>query len=246
MNFSIVVPIKNQFKIVKMCIESILRHYKDQEVILIDDGSTEEQLISYLKEIQQQNPNWIVFFSTKSSGHSAACTIGINGSKHENVFLLNSDTILTKNCLNILSEVLDNNSKIAVVGPSTSSASGPQMLPGLYNKRFQMSINDIENFATDCEVNKEIQDLELINGFCLGIKKTVFKSIGGFDVSLECYGNEKELLIRIRKAGYRTVWVKNSYCHHYGKMSYSQSGINVGQAQKDADNYILRKHSRLQ
>ena len=61
--------------------------------------------------------------------------------------------------------------------------------------------------------------------------------------NLECYGNEKELLIRIRKAGYRTVWKKGCYIHHFGKMSYSQEkNIDIGKAQKDADTYIFRKH----
>jgi GT2 family glycosyltransferase len=71
----------------------------------------------------------------------------------------------------------------------------------------------------------------------------VFEKVGGFDPVLNSYGNEKELLIRIRKAGYRTVWVKGSYVHHFGKMSYSKTNINIGRACKDADNYIFKKHA---
>lgn len=243
---SIVIPIKNQFKIVKMCIDSIIRHYKNEDVILVDDGSTEENLINYLKNLQLEFPSWSFITSKTSLGHSLACTFGINSSKTNNIFLLNSDTIVTKNSLNILTKVLEENKKIAVVGPSTSSATGPQMLKDLYEKRYILSIDEIEKIAENLESNKEIIDIPLVNGFCLGLKKNVFEAVGKFDSNLSCYGNEKELLIRIRNSGYRTVFVKGCYIHHYGKVSYSHENINVGQACKDADNFILKKHGKLE
>lgn len=243
-HFSIIIPIKNQFKIVKICLESVLRHYKNQEIILIDDGSTEDVLVQYLKVITNQNLNWTLIINESSVGHSCACTKGIELSKNENLFLLNSDTILTKNSLNILSNILDENKDIAVVGPYSSSASGPQLLKNMYEKRFTISIEEIEKLAEELESNKDIQDLDLVNGFCFGIKKSVFQKIGGFDPVLSTYGNEKELLIRIRKMYYRTVHVLGSYVHHFGKMSYSHENINIGVAQRDADLYIMRKHSR--
>lgn len=245
MLMSIVIPIKNQFKIVKMCIDSIIRHYKDEDVVLVDDGSTEENLISYLKNLQLEFPNWTFITNKTSLGHSLACTFGINSSKTNNIFLLNSDTIVTKNSLNILTKVLEGNKEIAVVGPSTSSATGPQMLKELYEKRYVLSIDEIEKIAENLENNKEIIEIPLVNGFCFAIKKDVFEAVGKFDVNLNSYGNEKELLIRIRNAGYRTVFVKGCYVHHFGKVSYSHENINIGQACKDADKLIIKKHGRL-
>lgn len=242
---SIVIPIKNQFKIVKMCIDSIIRHYKDEDVVLVDDGSTEENLISYLKNLQLEFPNWTFITNKTSLGHSLACTSGISSSKTNNIFLLNSDTIVTKNSLNILTKVLEENKEIAVVGPSTSSATGPQMLKELYEKRYVLTIDEIEKITENLESNKEIIDIPLVNGFCLGLKKNVFEAVGKFDVNLNSYGNEKELLIRIRNAGYRTVFVKGCYVHHFGKVSYSHENINIGQACKDADKLIIKKHGRL-
>ena len=50
---SIIIPIKNQYMITKMCIDSI-KAYTDipYELILINDGSTDEQTATYLKEVQ--------------------------------------------------------------------------------------------------------------------------------------------------------------------------------------------------
>lgn len=239
---SIIVPIKNQFKIVKLCLESIERHYKNEEIVLVDDGSTETETRSLLNLFIQLNPNWKLIRHDQSLGHTKSCEDGITNTTCENIFLLNSDTILTKNSLEILSHVLDKNNDIGVVGPSTSSATGLQIISNLYSKRFSMSIESIEKIAESVSNLNEIKDIELVNGFCFAIKRSVYDKVGGFDSVLTCYGNEKELLIRIRKLGFRTVYVRNSYVHHFGKVSYGHEKIDIGRAQIDADRYIKKKH----
>lgn len=241
---SIIVPIKNQYKIVMMCLTSLKRYYKNEDIVIVDDGSTEENTIKFLKEFCQKN-DWILKRNEISLEHTKACEIGIENSKCDNIFLLNSDVILSEKCLYILSEVLDSHKNIAVVGPSTTSASGEQLIKELYNKRFSMTLNDIENYAKKIEKEKEIVDINLVNGFCFGIKRDIFEEVGKFDKNLESYGNEKELLIRIRNFGFRTVWVKNSYVHHFGKMSYSHENQNIGKKQAEADKLIIKKHGRL-
>jgi len=246
MQSTIVVPIKNQFKIVNLCLQSILKNCFDQEVILIDDGS-DEILVKRMLEEFSKKYSWKLFENKKSLGHTEACSIGIQNSSNKNIFLLNSDTIITENSIQEMSKILDQKEDVAVIGPSTSSASGEQLDKYAFEKRFLWSIDEIEEYSKEIEKKeRKITDIDLVNGFCFGIKKEVFYEVGCFDSALTCYGNEKELLVRIRKSGYRTVFVNNVYIHHFGKMSYSQEkGINIGVAQRDADRYILNKHGRL-
>jgi len=245
---SIIIPIKNQFKIVQMCLESVVRHYKNEDVILIDDGSTELQTIQMLQEYKN-NYQWKLFRNENSVGHSRACEIGIKNSTQKNICLLNSDTIITKNSLKKLSDFLDNHKDVGVCGPMTSSASGPQLIKKAFNNRFIWDIDTIENYALEIEKNKEdFANIGLVNGFCFFIKREVINKLEYlFDPALNCYGNEKELLIRIRDLGYKTVCIFNIYLHHFGKMSYSQvKNLNIGQCQIDSDRYIKRKHGKLE
>jgi GT2 family glycosyltransferase len=243
--FSCIVPIKNQYVPVKQCLDSIVRYYTSQEIIMIDDASNESRVIDLLKEYSLKY-GWALIRNEISVGHSQACTQGINVAKNDIVFLLNSDIILSSKCLYLLAEVLENNKDIGCVGPYTSSATGEQLIKEYYSKRFSMSIKDIENVAESLENNRELQDIALTNGFCVGMRKSLFNELNGFDTRLTCYGNEKELQIRMRKAGYRTCLAKNTFCLHLGKMSYSHENINVGQACKDADNLILKLHGKLE
>lgn len=241
--FSIIVPIKNQYKIVKMCLDSIVKFYVDKDIILVDDGSDEQATLNLLKDYSIKY-NWKLFRNNNSIGHSGACTIGINNSKYENVFLLNSDIIVTSKVLTILSNVLDKYDDVGCAGPYTCSASGDQMIKELYDKRYAMKEDQIEKVASDLEVNTELKDISLVNGFCMVLRKSLFKKLGGFCAELSSYGNEKEFQIRMRKAGFRTVLV-NSYVHHFGKVSYSKENINISQCQKDADRLILKLHGKL-
>lgn len=245
---TIIIPIKNQFEYVKKCLISIDHNYPDYEIVIVDDGSDEPKLLEYFEHVKSKKNKWIFIRNENSKGHSIACTLGIQKSTQENIYLLNSDTILLKNSLSVLNKILNENKEIGVVGPSTSSASGPQLIQSFYKNRFKMSIEDMENYSNKIfdKFQYAFQEIKLVNGFCLGIKRTVFNKVGGFDPNLKCYGNEKELLIRIRNNGYKTVWGKGSYVHHFGKISYSKIKLNIGKAQIDADKYIFKKHGRLE
>ena len=212
---TIIVPIKNQYQIVQKCLESLERHYKDEEVVMIDDGSTEEDLKKYLSQ-KCTNNKWKLIQNLVSQGHILARKQGIAFSSCENIILLNSDTIVTNNSLNILCKVLDENPKIGVCGPSTSSISSEQMIRGLYEKRFVLREDEIEKIALDLEKNEGIIDINLVDGFCLAMKRSVFNELGGFDEVLRDYGNEKEYEIRCRRSGWRTVWVRHSFVHYFG------------------------------
>jgi GT2 family glycosyltransferase len=215
-----------------------------QEVVLIDDGSTEQQTIDVIEDYVKKN-NWKMIRNEKSIGHSKSCELGVKNTQYENMFLINSDVVLTKNSLNLMTEALNGDEKIAIVGPTTSSTSGIQQNAEAFKNRFAWSVDQMEKFAEKIKDEKNA-DIDLVGGFCFGIKRSIFEALKGFDKNLNCYGNEKELQIRIRRQGYRTVWIKNSYVHHFGKMTYMhEKTVDIARCQKDGDNYIIRKHGSL-
>ena len=65
-----------------------------------------------------------------------------------------------------------------------------------------------------------------VSGFAFFIRRGLWEQLGGFDRNLPDYRNETELCGRVLSAGYRAVWVRNSYIHHFGGASYIQA---VGQ-----------------
>ena len=98
---SIIVPIYNKEDKVKKCIESILNQsYKNLEVIMIDDGSTDRTL-KICKEIKKTDSR-IRLIHKKNEGVSATRNLGIKIAKGEFIQFVDSDDELEKNMCELL------------------------------------------------------------------------------------------------------------------------------------------------
>lgn len=104
---SIVIPIYNQEKYISDCFDSILKQtYKNYEVIIINDGSTDkskEICLRYSKKYKNFR-----YYEQKNSGVSVARNLGIKYSYGEWIMFVDPDDLLDKNILSKLSVKIDN------------------------------------------------------------------------------------------------------------------------------------------
>ena len=90
MKFSIIVPVYNVDKYLRQCVNSVERQdYKNYEIILVDDGSTDDSPI-ICDEFKQKNTA-IKVIHKKNGGLSDARNIGTEQAKGEYVIYLDSD-----------------------------------------------------------------------------------------------------------------------------------------------------------
>ena len=101
---SIIVPVYNAEKTLKRCVNSIINQsYKDWELLLVDDGSTDESSI-ICDEYAQQDRR-IRVFHKKNGGVSSARNVGLDNAIGEWVTFIDSDDWIEKSMLNILNIV---------------------------------------------------------------------------------------------------------------------------------------------
>ncbi|SEM43846.1 Glycosyltransferase involved in cell wall bisynthesis [Chryseobacterium taichungense] len=107
MKLSIIIPIYNIEKYVSKCLDSILNQdFIDYEIILIDDGSTDNSL-SLCKEYEIKHPN-IQLFSQENQGVSVARNNGISKSNGQWLCFIDGDDFIEKESLsNIFNQVND-------------------------------------------------------------------------------------------------------------------------------------------
>ena len=102
MKFSIIVPTYNREKYIIKCIDSVLdQTYDNFEVIIIDDGST-DNTENLVKKYQDKR---IKYFKNENHGIGYSRNFGINKAKGDYIFFLDSDDYLEEN---MLEEVLNN------------------------------------------------------------------------------------------------------------------------------------------
>ena len=88
--FSVVVPVYNVENYLKCCIESIINQtYKNLEIILVDDGSTDKS--SEICDFFQEKDNRIKVIHTKNGGASSARNIGIENSVGDYLIFIDGD-----------------------------------------------------------------------------------------------------------------------------------------------------------
>lgn len=105
MKFSVIVPVYNVQKYLKRCLDSVLNQtYKNYEIILIDDGSTDcsgdicdqyEKKYNDVKVIHQEN-----------QGLSAARNCGLEAAKGEWIVFVDSDDWIEQDMLRTISEYM--------------------------------------------------------------------------------------------------------------------------------------------
>lgn len=96
---SIIIPIYNSEKYLKKCIDSVLNQtMKDIEIILINDGSTDQSEKIIDNYIKENNAN-IIKYNQKNSGQAVARNKGIELAQGEFITFIDSDDYIDKTML---------------------------------------------------------------------------------------------------------------------------------------------------
>ncbi len=105
MKFSIIIPVYNSADFLHKCIESLLnQEYKDYELILVDDGSTDASY-DICREYASRYEH-IRVLRQKNSGPSAARNAGIQQSSGDYLTFVDSDDWVTANYFSKLKEAV--------------------------------------------------------------------------------------------------------------------------------------------
>ena len=95
---SIIIPIYNSEKYIKRCIDSIINQsYKNIEIILIDDGSTDNS--RNICEKYSSIDSRFKILSKKNGGVSSARNVGVKNAKGEYIMFVDADDWLEKDAI---------------------------------------------------------------------------------------------------------------------------------------------------
>lgn len=159
MKFSVIVPAYNAAQYIDSCIASVRQQKsRDWELILIDDGSTDETG-HILDEYALTGPQ-IRVFHQENTGQFFARQRGIDQARGEWLLFLDSDDRLSPNCMGTLEAVICQNQadmvlfggRILVDGKPTGQTIGiveqePCALPSVRLKEILLSSNDLNSLC---------------------------------------------------------------------------------------------------
>ena len=208
---SVVIPLYNCEETIKKCLESLFHQdYPCYEVIVVDDGSTDEtaRIYSTFKEVR--------IICLDNGGPSRARNMGVSKARGEIVVFTDGDCIAERNWL---SEI--ENSFIA---PDVAGVGGDQQSPEDetgFGKRVQVLFKMLGFVTSYIQVDKITVETEHNPSCNAAYRRRVFEELGGFDETL-WPGEDVDLDVRIKKGGYRLLFNPKAVVRHYRSKTYGE------------------------
>ncbi len=104
---SVIVPVYNGQSYISDCLQSILQQsYKSYEVIVIDDGSTDQSLLLCQKAAEKDSR--IRILQGQHQGVSAARNMGLNAAEGEYLLFMDSDDVIHPRFMEVLADGMEN------------------------------------------------------------------------------------------------------------------------------------------
>lgn len=111
---SVIIPVYNVEKYLNNCVKSVIgQSYKDLEIILVDDGSTDNSgiICDFLKE----KDNRIIVIHKKNGGLSSARNAGLSIASGDYILFIDSDDTIDSNMIKVMyNTLIKNNSDIVI------------------------------------------------------------------------------------------------------------------------------------
>ncbi len=221
---SIIIPTRNQVKLLRSCIESILGKTKHKafEVLVLDNQSDESAAQSYLKKIAQ-HPKVTVLPYDQPFNFSAINNFGAKHANGEFLLFLNNDTeVINGEWLSAMLELaqLDD---VAAVGAkllypnNTIQHAGIILgIGGIAGHSHKYVPDDNPGYFSQKDL---IREYSAITAGCLMISKKKFESVSGFDEEFVVAFNDVDLCLRLGKKGYLNLYTPYARLYHHESVS---------------------------
>jgi len=233
----------NNYKYTSVCLRTIENlEYPNYQVILVDNGSTDgsgERLeYEFSKYIFIRNKINLGF----AGGNNIAIKYAITN-KYDYVLLLNNDTrVINPRFLNEMVNYAETNSKTGVVGPKIFKSESELQKSIL---RFPTLSSAVHYRLVKSRKNNynEINEVESLSGCCVLVRRSVIEDVGLLDENLFLYAEETEWFYRIRKHGWKVIFLPVESILHYGAQTTSLiQSKDIYVMKRSNFVYILAKH----
>lgn len=189
--FSVVIPLYNKEKYILKTLESVLNQtFQDFEIIIVDDGSTDESV----KIIQSLNEPRITLIKQHNQGASVARNNAINASKGEYVAPLDADDVWKSNHLEALKYCIENKEAVLYCTNYQIKRSGGLVTPAVFNFEYQEQCLIVEDFFRANSINF------IPTSSSVAFKKSDFLKLNGYNTQLKT-GQDIDLWIKFGLLG---------------------------------------------
>lgn len=245
LDLSIIIVNWRSAEYTNQCVASILQHTSGltYEIIVVDNASFD----GCNKILQERVPRVIYRQNQRNMGFAVANNLGCESARGENLLFLNPDTMVMGKAIVYLYDALQRLPAAGAVGGRLLNGDGTLQTSCI--QAFPTIVNQI--LASDFLVNRwpeagiwgaaplyrqnpEPDEVQVISGACLMVRREVFEKIGGFSDDYFMYAEDIDLCYKIQRAGWKNYYVPEAVVIHFG-------GSSSKQANSDFSSVMMRE-----
>ena len=275
-NVTIIIPNKDNIKLLKRCINSILKltTYKNYEIFIIENNSIKNTTFKYYKKIAKNtkikilnyNKNTIMDLNGERKleldnnensklefNYSSLINFGVKNSKSDFILQLNNDTLLlTPNWLEIFIGYAQNK-EIGAVGARLYYPDKTIQHAGII-----LGINDIAgNALVNLPYGKHAyfgieaitRNVSAVTGACLFCRRNLYEEVDFMDnKKFKVAFNDVDFCLKLLERGYRNIYNPYIELIHYESKTrgYEDSPEKIKRFEKETENFRKRWSKLLQ
>lgn len=250
---SIVIPSKDNFDVLKMCLTSILNTtaYANYEIVLVDNGSSQatrqkiEELISQFS-YERACKGIKYIYEPMEFNFSKMCNMGAAAANGELILFLNDDIEISQEVKKNPLVASETNQWLSILaGQAQVSYTGAVGCKLYYPNSIRFQHAGVLNlpigpghalYGYEDNLNyyygRNLLDYNfaVVTGACLMVEKNKFDEVGGFDEDLPVAYNDVALCFKLLEAGYHNVLRNDVALIHHESVS---RGLDEQSAKKE-------------
>lgn len=253
-DISVIIVNYNVQFFLQQCIQSVLNASKSLrvEIIVVDNASVDGSLNMLASEF----PDVTVLANPTNVGFAVANNQGIRAASGKYILLLNPDTLVEENTLDICFSACEEDASIGALGVKLMDGSG-RFLPeskrgfptasaaffkfsGIY-KLFKRS-RVINKYYVGNIDKDERGEVDVLCGAFMFMPADVLRAVGMLDEAYFMYGEDIDLSYKIKSSGKKIIYLPTTSIIHYKGESTKKGSKRYNTAFYGAMRIFLNKH----
>ncbi len=248
---AIVIVTWNNEKDIKTCIDSLFKSsYKNISVIVVDNAST-DATCKVIKENYKAEVHLIKLPENLylTGGNNIGIQYALDTFAPEYTMVLNPDTQVDKNALNLMVKTASKSERIGAVGPKlvffNNHNAGLINSAGIFYDGFAQAYDRGFMDKDEGQWDKE-EKVFGVSGACILYKSKMLSEIGLYWIPIRMYLDEVEMFIRAQKRGWSVVFNGEAVVYHsYMKSTNSNKLFRIEKQKLKAWMLIALRHYSL-
>lgn len=241
---SIIIPTRDQLPVLRRCVESLIEktRYANYELLIVDNASETPEAIAWLAGMEQLGSDKVrILRYPKPFNYSAINNFAAEQARGEYLVLLNNDTAIIE--AGWLDALLNHarRPEVGIVGAKLHFLDGTIQhggvvlgLGGPADHPFIGEPADAPGYMHRLLVD---QNYTVVTAACLMIRASVYAEVGGLDEDdFKVSYNDVDLGLKVRYAGYLTVWTPYAVLVHEGSVSQRNLDSQYASSKKERFN----------